>query len=180
MKIKQLSSIIICLVLFVSANTAMAQFSAGLETGLPLGDFSTVSNAGFGVSGRYEANIQDNINWTASIGYLSFGGKDFLGGKYGTVSVIPVVGGAKYYFNEKDNGWYGAADLGFSFISYSVADPNSGNGNGVTFENSSVTRFGLSPGVGYRMGNWDFTGRFNLMSDFNYMGVRAAYVFGIK
>ncbi len=178
MKTKQIYPLVIGALLFLSGSNATAQFSAGVEVGIPMGNFSNVAGAGFGVSGRYEASIKDKLNWTASAGFLSFSGKAFLGGTFGNVSLVPLVGGIKYYFNEAKNGFYGTADIGLSFINYSVAYPNSGNGNGVTFASASTTRFGLAPGVGYRMGNWDFTGRFNLVSDFNYFGLRAAYIFG--
>lgn len=177
MRAKQSYTLVIGAFLLLSVSNVMAQFSAGAELGFPMGNFSNVASAGFGISGRYEASIKDKLNWTASVGFLSFGGKAFLGGTFGNVSVIPLVGGIKYYFNTANDGFYATADLGLNVINYSVAYPNSGNGNGVTFASASTTRLGLAPGVGYRMGNWDFTGRFNLVSDFNYFGLRAAYIF---
>ena len=180
MRTKQIYTLAIGAFLLFSVSSAMAQFSAGVELGIPIGNFSNVAGAGFGISGRYEASIKDKLNWTASAGFLSFSGKAFLGGTFGNVSMIPFAGGIKYYFNEANDGFYGTADLGLSFINYSVAYPNSGSGNGVTFASASTTRLGFGPGVGYRMGNWDFTGRFNLLTDFNYFGLRAAYIFGGK
>src|SRR5579859_5915206 len=177
MKPKLNSLLFLCALSLLVVAKASAQFSAGAELGLPMGNFSDVSNTGLGVSLRYEANIQDKLNWTASIGYLSFGGKPYLGGSFGNVSAIPLAGGIKYYLNKAGDGLYLAGDLGINFISYSVAFPNQGSGNGVTFASANTTRVGLSPGVGYRIKNWDFTGRFNLVSDFTYLGLRAAYVF---
>ena len=180
MKPKQFCILFFGVLLFLSVADASAQFSGGAELGLPMGNFSDVANTGFGVSARYEASIKDKLNWTASAGYLSFGGKSYLGGTFGNVSAIPLVGGIKYYFNEASNGLYATADLGLNFINYSVAYPNNGSGLGVTFASATTTRLGVSPGVGYRINNWDFTGRFNLVTDFNYLGLRVAYIFGSK
>lgn len=170
--------------LLFSASSAVAQFSGGLEVGLPMGTFSDVAKVGFGASVKYEASIKDKLSWTGSAGFLSFGGNSFtvgtISGEYGSVSVIPIIGGIKYYFNEASNGLYASADLSINFISYSVLYPNSGNGNGYTTGTASTSRIGFAPGIGYRTGNWDFSGRFNLVSDFNYLGIRAAYIFGSK
>ena len=174
---KQLFTLVFGLLFMLTIFQASAQFSVGAELGLPIGNFSGLANAGFGVSAKYEASIKDQLNWTGSVGYLSFGGKAFLGGTFGNVSVIPLLGGIKYYFNTAGSGFYASGDLGLNFISYSVAFPNSGNGQGVSFASASTTRFGITPGVGYRIDNWDFSGRFNFISDFNYLGIRVAYVF---
>jgi hypothetical protein len=156
---------------------AFSQFSAGLDIGLPNGSWSDGWGAGFGVSARYEKEIQDKLNWTASAGFVSFSGKSYTTvvgynpatfqpiygtQKFSSVTVIPVTGGVKYYFQESNAGFYGAADLGF-FIA-------SGGG-------TSSTKFGFSPGVGYRLEKFDFTFRFNAVSDVNYLGLRAAYIF---
>ena len=180
MRIKQIYILVFEAFLFLSVSNAVAQFSVGAELGLPISNFSNQASPGFGASVRYEASLLDNLNWTGSAGFVSFAGKAYLGGAFGNVSVIPLVGGLKYYFGEANNGLYAAADLGLNIIHYSVAYPNQGNGLGVTFASASATRFGFAPGVGYRLGHWDFTGRFNLMPDFTYFGLRAAYVFGGK
>ena len=165
---------------FLAIAPVFAQFSIGAELGLPVGNFSNISNPGFGASARYEAALTGQLNWTASVGFLSFGGKSYLGGAYGTTSIVPIVGGLKYYITEANNGIYVAADLGLNIVGYSIAFPNQGNGQGVTFATSSTSRFGFSPGVGYRIGHWDFAGRINLLADFSYFGIRGAYIFGGK
>jgi hypothetical protein len=167
-------------------SNTFAQFSLGAEVGLPMGNFGDIAGAGFGGSLRYEANISDKLNWSASAGYLSFSGKTYtypgtnVTIPFGNFSIIPITGGVKYYFSEVNNGFYGAADLGFNFISTYDVTYNSGNGGGYNLSSASTTKFGLSPGVGYRTGNWDLAARFNLISDANYLGVRVAYVFGTK
>ena len=152
--------------LFVLAvSPAFSQFSAGLNLGLPSGDWSNFWGTGFGADVRYEAPIQDKLNWTASAGFLSFSGKTYQGFSASSVTAIPILGGIKYYFQESNAGFYGAADIGFVIIS--------GSGN-------SVNRFAFSPGVGYRLEKFDFSFRYNAVSDFNYIGLRAAYIFPSK
>lgn len=159
---------------------AFSQFTAGVDVGLPNGSWSDGYGAGFGVSARYEKEIQEKLNWTASAGFVSFSGKSYTTvvgynpttfqpiygtEKFSSVTVIPITGGVKYYFEESDKGFYGAADIGL-FIA-------SGSG-------SSSTKFGFSPGVGYRLEKFDFTFRLNAVSDANYFGLRAAYIFPVK
>ncbi len=177
---KQIFLLVFATSLFLSATDSTAQFSVGGELGLPAGNFSNSSNPGIGASVRYEASLAEKLNWTASAGVLFFGGKSYLGGAYGNFSMIPLVGGVKYFFVKSNDGLYAAGDLGLNIINYSVAYPNQGSGNGVTFGTANTARIGFAPGIGYRLGSWDFTGRINLLSDFTYPGVRAAYVFGGK
>jgi len=149
--------------LFAFALTpAFSQFSAGLNLGLPSGNWSNYEGAGFGVDVRYEAPIQDKLNWTASVGFLSFSGKNYQGFSASGITAVPILGGVKYYFQKSNAGFYGAADIGFVILS--------GSGN-------SENRFAFSPGIGYRLEKFDFSFRYNAVSDFNYIGLRAAYIF---
>lgn len=153
--------------LFVFALTpAFSQFSAGFNLGIPSGNWSNGYGIGFGVDGRYEAPIQDKLNWTASLGYFSFAGKTYQGFSFSSISAVPVVGGIKYYFQQSNKGFYGAADLGLYFLSASYSGAN-----------GSTTRFGFAPALGYRMDKFDFSLRYNAVTDFSYMGLRAAYIF---
>ena len=123
MRIKQIYTLVFGAFLFLSVSDAVAQFSVGAELGLPISNFSNQASPGFGASVRYEASLLDNLNWTGSAGFVSFAGKAYLGGAFGNVSVIPLVGGLKYYFGEANNGLYAAADLGLNIIHYCVAYP---------------------------------------------------------
>jgi hypothetical protein len=166
-------SLPIVLILMFVVSAAMAQFSGGLELGVPIGDFSKGANVGFGASVRYDKEIKEQLNWTASIGYLSYGLKG-SSGVTGHTSMIPIMAGIKYYFSEANSGFYGGADIGFVPITVSV------DVSGFGSSSASETRFAFAPGVGYRMGQFDFAARFNIISDFNAFGIRAAYVFGSK
>lgn len=164
---KNFSKLVFTALFVLAVAPAFSQFSLGADLALPSGNWSTYYNAGFGVSGRYEAPIQDKLNWTATAGFLSFSLKSTYGSASATI--IPIAGGIKYYFQEANSGFYVAADLGIYFTSVSAG--------GTTV---SDNKFGLAPGVGYRVNTWDFTFRLNTPADGNYLGLRAAYVFGSK
>ena len=185
---KSISTVAACLLLmFIGVSAANAQFSVGAELGLPSGNFSDFASTGFGGSVSYDATISDKLGWTASIGYLSFGGKTIqynssLSIPFGATSNIPLNGGVKYYFSEAGNGFYGGLDLSLNFLSVSYLESinNGNNGSGYTLGTQSETKFGINPGIGYRLSNLDFAFRYNAVGDFSYLGIRAAYVFGGK
>ena len=150
------------------ASFAQGRFSAGLELGFPMGDFADLSGMGIGISGRYEAGINENLNWMGTIGYLSFAEKDDIGAK---VSIIPIQAGLKYYFTESFNGFYAGAELGFNMVKVEIDND--------FFEGSeSETEFGFAPTIGYHLGNLDFGARYQIINDADFFGIRAAYVFG--
>lgn len=164
--------------------SASAQFSAGLESGFPMGNFSDIASTGFGASVRYEKTIKNQLRWTASAGYLSFSGKTFTSGNvsipFDNTTNIPFAGGIKYYFSEPGKGFYGGLDLSLNLLSTYVYTINSGNGGGYTLISQSENKFGINPGIGYRLPHWDFAARYNAVGDFSYFGIRAAYVFASK
>lgn len=165
------------LVVTASSSYAQGRFSVGGNLGLPLGDFSNYYSFGFGASGAYEANITDKLNWTATVGILSFSGKtvDYGSGPISVPSatLIPILGGVKYYVNEMFNGFYVSGQLGFTSTSVSYG--------GIT---ASSTDFSFAPGVGYHLTNIDIGAAYNIISSSgsstDWLGVRVAYVFGGK
>jgi hypothetical protein len=175
------------LVMAVSAfasHQSFAQFSAGLDLGFPMGNFSDIATTAFGGSVRYDATISDKLSWTASAGFLSFSGKTYNIGNvsipFGNTSNIPLSGGIKYFFSEANSGFYGGLDLSLNFLSTYVYSINSGSGGGYNSASDSQTKFGFNPGIGYRLTNWDFSGRYNAVGDFSYFGIMVAYVFTKK
>ncbi len=153
---KKISKFLFSALFVFVMSPAFSQFNAGLDVGFPSGDWSNGWGTGFGASVRYEAPIQPKLNWTASLGFLSFSGKNTLPSE----TIWPVTGGVKYYFQKNNGGVYGAADMGLFF------------GN-----NNAGTKFGFSPGLGYRLQKFDFALRYNLVTDISYWGLRAAYIF---
>jgi hypothetical protein len=152
------------------ASFAQGRFSVGAELALPQGDFGDGFGTGFGASVRYESPINDNISWMGTIGYIAFGEKDNSGV---TLSQIPIMAGAKYYFTESFGGFYAGAELGLSMgkVKFDGGDDSS-------------TDFGFAPQVGYHLGVIDISARYLIVSydgdDANSVGLRVAYVFGGK
>lgn len=151
------------MILFVFALApAFSQVSGGVDVGIPNGDWSNFEGLGLGLSLKYEAPIQDKLNWTISGGFVSFSGKTYQGFKSNGITIIPFTGGVKYYLQKSNDGVYIAGDLGVYFASGSGGNTN---------------RVGFAPALGYRVNQFDLTFKLNLVSDFNYVGLRAAYVF---
>jgi hypothetical protein len=152
----------------VSFASAQGRFSVGAELALPMGDFGDVSGLGIGGTVRYESAINDNLNWTGTAGYISFAEKDDYNLK---ISMIPIQAGLKYYFTESFNGFYGGAQLGVSI----VKAKSDFFGESVS---ASDTEFGFAPEIGYHLSVIDISARYQIVSDFDYVGFRIAYVFG--
>ena len=178
-----------------------SRFSIGVELGLPMGDFGDYSGFGIGGSLRYEIPVGDAMGFTATAGYISFGGKDVtvmgVTAKTESTGMIPIQLGLKYYFQDQQEGFYGHVMVGVHMFSVdeTTVDP-------VTFqtttESKMKTKFSFAPEVGYHLANLDFGLRYQFFSmetvDFdpvtyevtegttmyNYLGIRAAYVLGGK
>lgn len=155
--------------LAVAPSFSQGRFSIGPEVAMPVGDWSDVVGLGIGGTVRYEGAINDNLNWMATAGYLSFGDKEDLGVKF---SMIPINAGVKYYFDESFSGFYAGAELGFNVVKAKYEDTGFGSFS------ASETKFGFAPMVGYHISVIDIGAKYALVSDANYFGVRVAYVFG--
>ena len=130
-------------------------FSGG--GGVPIGDFSNVSNFGIGGHAWAAYNADPNFAVTVKSGYLRFSGKDFnisIQGVTGTTKtnfgVIPILVGGRYYFMPSgDTRVYGAADAGLYALNASTDVNVSGGGVSVsTSVSTSSTKFGASPSLG--------------------------------
>ncbi|HYF69989.1 MAG TPA: outer membrane beta-barrel protein [Ohtaekwangia sp.] len=151
----------------VVSSMAQGRFSVGAELALPQGDINDAIGAGFGVTARYEAPINDNLSWMGTAGFLTFGEKDDSGVK---ATIIPINAGIKYYFNgESFTGFYGGAELGLNFASVKIDAID---------ETDSETKFGFAPQIGYHLPVIDISLRYSIIDDIDYLGLRVAYVFG--
>jgi hypothetical protein len=180
MKTNKLSLIVLfCLALLgLSSIKTMAQgrFSIGANLGLPMGSFGDAANVGFGGTVAYESSIKDKLNWTATAGYLTYSIKGSTSGASASTNMIPILGGVKYYMNESFNGFYVSGQLGFTIASIAYDFSSIGAGTGSVSE----TDFTIAPGVGYHLANIDIGASYQIISNLNYVGIRAAYVFGGK
>lgn len=161
------------LVLFVlvffaaSANAQSGKMYVGGQVGisLPMGDFSDAYNMGFGFLGNFYYGINQNIELTGSLGYLHWG-LDAEGAD-GGFSDVPLLAGARYYFQRSAFTPYALAELGLHFRSFSFEVPFFG-----TIDESD-TEFGLGFGAGflYDLGamQLDVNAKINIISDQNHI-----------
>lgn len=147
-------------------------FNAGVELGLPLGDFSDIYSLGVGATVQANYQLNPKIDLTLNTGYLNYFGKKIgaTNVNYGNLGVIPVLAGARYWLTENI---YGAAQLGISFWSI--------NGTASATNASSENNFTWSPAIGYRVSKFDISLKYNSInaseSSLNSLGLRAAYNF---
>lgn len=168
-----------------------SRFSAGLELGLPMGDFGDFVGLGIGGSLGYEIPVGDNLGVMAQAGYISFSGKDYDLGivtvEGPSIAAIPLQIGAKYYFSDNQEGAYLGALTGVHLLSSEGSD--------------GVTNFGIAPLLGFMVTeNIDIAVRYQMLFDKqetvevvgttittseenvtnSYIGIRAAYMFGSR
>lgn len=153
------------------AQTPSNKLTLGFELGLPLGDFSTVHDAGTGVSLIYHKAIGASTYFTGNLGYMRFSGKVRMGStdmKFKS-DRVPVKVGLKHYVS---NGFYGAAEMG-------VAISTGAQSTGVAFAYSPAIGRDFALGnkskldLGLRYESWLKNGHSN------FIGLRTALSFGI-
>lgn len=162
-----LSLAIAAIAFSANAQSKQFKFSAGVEAGLPLGDFDKTSSIGIGGSAQGEYAVAEKIGVTLSAGYLSFSGKSVDLGygittKWPTASIVPVLAGAKYYITESV---YAQAQAGISF-----------------FNNDGGSAFTYAPGVGMLVAekidiSLKYQAATKNSSTVAFLGLRAAYSF---
>jgi hypothetical protein len=142
------------------------KFSIGVEAGLPIGSFKNSSKFGIGGSAQAEYMASENVGLTGRVGYLSFAGKTTTIGevnvKLASISVIPVMVGGKFYFNEKV---FGHAEAGLSF-----------------FNRNLGSVFTYAPGIGVKAGEnveveVKYQGASKNGGSISFIGLRAAFTF---
>ncbi len=172
------------------------RFSAGLELGLPMGDFGDVYGIGFGATLGFELPVGDNLGFMAQAGYISFTGKDMSVGpvsvKADAAGMIPVQVGLKYYFTDNQEGFYAGLLTGLHMQSVKEV---SVVGTSVEETSKMKSNFGVAPLVGYIIGeNIDISLRYQMIFakgakatstgveettvTNSYLGLRLAYMFG--
>ena len=162
---------------FLFAVSVMAQdgfhtIGVGAEIALPIGNFSDAYNIGFGVTGKVFYGLNENADITGTLGYLHFGMEEAQSIN-GHISMIPIMFGYRHDFG----GFYAEPQLGLVALRSKVDSIDFGFGS---FGGShSDTKFSLSLGGGYAMGDWDFGLRYQLVDNFNFLGLRVGYNFSI-
>lgn len=120
------------------SNTPM--FSIGVEGSLPVGTFADAYNFGFGGSAQGEFRPASELGLTVNLGYLYYKLKNSFGLGDGHMSLIPVMGGVKYYLSRGAN-IHGQLGAGFGNSKYDNLPGSS----------SSYTNFMYAAGLGYSL-----------------------------
>ena len=146
-------------------------FSIGLEGAVPMGDFNKLGyKFGIGGSAQVDYKVASDMALTLNVGYLNHSANTTPKAHF---SVIPVMGGVKYWFSPKV---YGHAQLGAAFNSYKISNTSGG-------ASSTSTGFAYSPGIGFNISNnidllIKYFGNSVNGGSFSSLGARLAYTFG--
>jgi len=153
--------------IFAQDGTTGAELSVGANVGLPIGDFSKTSNVGVGGTVKFAYNFTPAAAATLEAGYMSFGGKDFMGYKVPALNMIPIKAGFRYTLN---GGVYFEPQLGVTSMSAKGA--------------SSASGFTYAINIGYRMTpGIDVGARYETISkdgNGSFIGLRVAYSFSLS
>lgn len=150
-----------------SAQDQGMEWGINLEAALPIGDMGEAYKFGIGghLSGEYA--LQEELALTASLGYLSFGGKSFESGEFSmkipAFSAVPIRVGGKYYFN--GGPVFAQAQVGLAFAT--------GSGDGGSL-------FLYTPGIGVRFSQFEAALKYEGWSKngtLSFIGLRAGYFF---
>lgn len=134
-------------------------FGGGANLGFVVGDYSTFFSLAYGADIQGEYAASENLGLTVSAGYVNFVAKSGFGSGDG---IIPLLGGARYYFNDK---FFASAQAGVSFAT----------GGGGTW-------FTYVPGIGYKINEkLDLTAKYQAATkdgvNLSFAGIRVGYKF---
>lgn len=153
------------------------QISAGVDLGLPIGNFGESSKLGIGgtAKGMYGIGTAGQIELT--VGYTSFGAKESSSAMKASIGIIPVFAGYRHHINQ----FYLEPQLGLSIIR-SKASVDIG-GMGSYSGSSSTTAFGWAVGAGYVFDSFDLSIRYQSASkeggSLGFFGLRFGYNFSL-
>lgn len=175
----------IVLLIFAFSTTSYSQsgkmaIGANLTIDFPMGDFGDVANTGFGGMGYFYYGLNNNIDLTGSIGYITFGSdNDNL-----DFSDVPFLVGARYYFKRAEFTPYASGELGLHFTSFEYEAPSFFGFGGGT-QSTSDTEFGASIGGGFlymlnKNLDLDVNAKFHLVSDANQFTIQAGIRYGVN
>lgn len=192
---KKVLSLLVVLVLFAGFTNGQSKITLGVggTLALPMGTFGDAASLGFGGLVRGEMGF-GSIVGTASLGYLSFPGKDISEDQgsgvtttYSTsFSAIPILVGAKYSFAP---GFYGSIEAGLNMLSWEAKWETKVGGvvypAGSGSLTGSETKFGFAVGVGYQLSAFDISLKYQNLGTpengdaLNFIGVNVIYNFGL-
>ncbi len=160
----------------LTVNAQEGKMYVGGQVGisLPMGDFGDAANMGFGFLGNFYYGINQNIDLTGSVGYISWG-TDADGASF---SNVPILVGGRYYFQRSNFTPYAVAELGINNLSFTYDSGFFGD------YSATSSDFGLGIGGGflYSLGNMDLdvNAKINIISDSNNLTVFGGLRFPIN
>lgn len=176
---KFLTLLLISFLLFfgtISAQKGVMKVEPSIVIAFPTGEGI---NTGFGINGTFFYGINENVDLTGTLGYLSFG-TEYGDGSF---SSIPLLFGGRYKFDIEGNITpYGAVELGFHFTSISF-DIDYGYGSQSYSATSTEFGFGIGGGAYFPVGDnllIDANLQYNTMGEMDgYFGIRGGVIFGL-
>lgn len=151
---------------------AKTLYGQGLIT-LPMGDFGDFAGTGFGAVFGVAVPHDEKLSFRGELGYIMYGGKDFGFYDY-SFSMIPIMALAEYQFSPGSKA-YGVGGLGITMVCSSFEGSTVIMGQTITVDESdSSAELTIALGGGYRVTEKvDIEGRYNIISDTNYLSVHA-------
>ena len=138
-------------------------FGAGIRFGLPVNDFKEFASFSIGAELQGEYYFSDIIAGVATMGYSSFLGKDYGGGKTKATSYFPVLVGARVYPVSR---FFLGAQVGYGLL---------------TSGRSSESYFNYQPQIGYNASSLQVVLHYNGLSKnegrLNHIAITGIYKF---
>lgn len=158
---KKVLVVLVALLCLVGISNAQSKFGVSAQgvLSLPMGDFGNGFKTGFGATGTVTYMATKELDVVATFGYLTYTSK---ASSDATFSTMPILGGIRYYFANKDFKPYLTAQAGIFSSKAKVKI------FGFEVESTS-SDFGFVGGAGflYKLGNklnLDVTATFNSIS----------------
>lgn len=134
----------------VQTNAQESFLSAGIELGLPMGDWAKdVYGFTAGVSVEYELGLSDNLGVNLGAGYQILTVDDVLSDFIKSSALIPIQLGANYYLDESRSGLFIGAKVGLHMFSVATEDIDMGPLGTIDGESNTESYLSLAPQVGY-------------------------------
>ncbi len=164
---------------FVAVSVNAQNGTMKVEPSVVIATSQTGTGMGFGANGTFFYGINNNIDLTASLGYItwSYDGWD------GSLSTVPVLFGGRYSFGEQSGFTpYVSAELGLHFMSFSYEIPGIAGWTEAQTYSESTSEFGIGLGGGayYNIGSTtlDANVQYNSMNG-SFFSVEVGAIFAL-
>lgn len=165
-------------IVYGHAQQGNIEINAGIDLGLPIGNFSDVYGFGYGATVKGLYGISDAGQVGLTLGYQRFGLKDdYDDALSGSMGVSPIF----VLYRHHVGGLYLEPQVGLSVNSTNLKASSEWGDFGGSASNTSL---GYAAGIGYLAGNIDLSVRYQGLTqssdNLGFIGFRVGYQFGIK